>query len=48
MKFCIVVARYNENLEWTKKFSNVLVYNKGNPLSDDFNYVVLNNVASKI
>ena len=45
MKFCIVVARYNENLEWTKKFSNVLVYNKGNPLSDDFNYVVLNNVG---
>lgn len=45
MKLCIVVARYNETLEWTKNFSNVIVYNKGNPLSDDFNHIVLNNVG---
>ncbi len=45
MNFCIVVARYNESLEWTKNFSNVIVYNKGNPLSDDFNHNVLNNVG---
>ena len=45
MNFCIVVARYNETLEWTKNFLNVIVYNKGNPLSDDFNHIVLNNVG---
>ena len=45
MNFCIVVARYNENLGWTKNFSNVIVYNKGNPLSDDFNHFALNNVG---
>jgi hypothetical protein len=45
MNICIVVARYNEDLEWTKNFSNVIVYNKGNPLSDDFNEKYLNNVG---
>ena len=35
MKTVIVIARYNESLEWSKNFSNVIVYNKGNPLSDD-------------
>ena len=45
MNICIVVARYNEDLEWTKNFSNVIVYNKGNPLSDDFNEKHLNNVG---
>ena len=31
MTFCIFVARYNENIEWTKTFDtkNVVVYNKG-------------------
>jgi hypothetical protein len=46
MKFCIVVARYNENLEWTKQFLNVIIYNKGTPLlTDDFNQIFLNNVG---
>jgi hypothetical protein len=27
----IVVARYNENIDWVKKYKNVIVYNKGNP-----------------
>jgi hypothetical protein len=45
MNFCVVVARYRENVEWTKKFKNVIVYNKGKPLSDDFNQIVLNNVG---
>ena len=45
MNICIVVARYNEDLEWTKKFLNVIVYNKGNTLSDDYNHFVLNNVG---
>ena len=25
----IVVARYNEDVEWTKQFPNVIIYNKG-------------------
>lgn len=45
MKFCIVVARYNENLNWTKQFLNVIVYNKGNKLTNDFNEILLNNVG---
>lgn len=45
MNFSIVVARYNEDLEWTKQFSNVIIYNKGTPLTDDFNSIVLNNVG---
>lgn len=45
MKICIVVARYNENLAWTKQFLNVIVYNKGNPLTDNFNEILLNNVG---
>jgi len=42
---CIVVARYNENIEWTKQFSNVFIYNKGDPLIDDVSQIFLNNVG---
>lgn len=28
----IVVSRYNEDIEWTKQFENVLIYNKGDIL----------------
>jgi hypothetical protein len=42
MKYCIVVARYNEDVEWTKNFSNIIIYNKGNPLTD-YNQILLNN-----
>jgi hypothetical protein len=28
-KMKIIVARYTENMEWTKQFNNVLIYNKG-------------------
>jgi len=28
----IVVARYNEDVEWTRQFPNVIIYNKGEPL----------------
>jgi hypothetical protein len=45
MIFCIVVARYNEDLEWTKQFSNVIIYNKEIQLTDDFNQILLNNVG---
>lgn len=45
MNFCIVVASYNEDIEWTKQFSNVIIYNKGTPLTNDFNQILLNNVG---
>jgi hypothetical protein len=41
----IIVARYNENLEWTKQFKNVLIYNKGDKISDEYNQIILNNVG---
>jgi hypothetical protein len=45
MTFCVVVARYNEKVEWTKHFSNVIIYNKGNKLTDDYNEILLSNVG---
>jgi hypothetical protein len=45
MNFCIVIARYNEDVLWTKDFSNVLIYNKGNSLTNEFNEILLNNVG---
>lgn len=42
----IIVARYNENVEWTTQFPNVLIYNKGNKLEEDgYNEILLNNVG---
>jgi hypothetical protein len=41
----IVVARYNENIEWTKNFKNVIIYNKGNKLNSNFNEIPLTNVG---
>ncbi len=45
MTFCIVVARYEEDIEWTKQFPNLIIYNKGSPLDDNFNEIKLNNVG---
>jgi hypothetical protein len=45
MSFCIIVARFNENVEWTKQFTNVIIYNKGNKLDNGYNEVFLNNVG---
>ena len=45
MSFCIVVARYNECVEWTKQFPNVIIYNKGTNLDNGYNEVFLNNVG---
>jgi len=45
MSFCIVVARYNECVEWTKQFPNVIIYNKGTNLDNNYNEVFLNNVG---
>ena len=41
----IIVAKYNEDIEWTKKFENVIIYNKGKKLDDSYNYVNLDNVG---
>ena len=41
----IVVARYNENVEWTRQFENVTIYNKGEELNDGFHEILLNNVG---
>jgi hypothetical protein len=41
----IVVARYNENIDWTKHFNNIIIYNKGNNLDNSFNFINLPNVG---
>lgn len=41
----IVVSRYNENINWTKNFSNVVIYNKGDCLDEDYNEILLDNVG---
>lgn len=40
----IVVSRYNEDIKWTYQFPNVIIYNKGPPLSD-LNVIPLENVG---
>jgi len=37
----IVVSRYNENVEWTKQFPNLVIYNKGDTLGDDYTNEIL-------
>jgi hypothetical protein len=41
----IIVARYNENVTWTKQFDNVIIYNKGEKLEDGYNEILLENVG---
>jgi hypothetical protein len=41
----IVVARYGENIEWTKKYDNVVIYNKGPPLNRGYDEIRLANVG---
>lgn len=43
----IVVARYKENVEWTRLFQNVVIYNKGFKLVENFNEVMLDNVGKE-
>lgn len=45
MSFSIVVARYNEDVQWTKQFKNVIIYNKGKNLDNVYNQIPLNNVG---
>jgi hypothetical protein len=41
----IIVSRYNEDIEWTKQFKNVIIYNKGTKLDNNYNEVLLENVG---
>lgn len=46
MSIQIVVSRYNEDMEWTKQFPNVVIYNKGaDDLSPEYNVKSLPNVG---
>ena len=45
MKPTIVIARHHENVEWSKSFENVIIYNKGVPLEEGYNEIMLNNVG---
>lgn len=47
MNIDIVIARYNENLEWTKQFPNVIIYNKGKKLDGEYNEIFLDNVGKE-
>ena len=44
-KFLIVVSRYCENVNWSKQFQDVLIYNKGKPMNENYNEIMLNNVG---
>jgi len=41
----IVIARYQEDVSWSKEFSNVIIYNKGEPLDQYYNEIKLDNVG---
>jgi len=45
MPITIVVARYNEDVEWTKQFRNVRIFNKGSPLPAEYAETPLHNVG---
>ena len=41
----IVVARYNEDISWTTQFPNVIIYNKGLPMENYSNQIMLPNLG---
>ncbi len=41
----IVVARYNEDIEWTKEFNNLIIVNKGNKIDNIENQIYCINVG---
>mgnify|MGYP001162715733 FL=1 len=43
MDKCLIIARYNENIEWLKRYNDfkIIVYNKGETLSEDYNFEVI-------
>jgi hypothetical protein len=42
----IVIARYNENIDWSIQFPNVLIYNKGELIKNCDNQILLENVGT--
>lgn len=36
----IIIARYTENVEWSKQFENVIICNKGEKLEDGYNEII--------
>ena len=42
MDKCLIIARYNENLDWLTKYNDfkILVYNKGEELDQNYNFKV--------
>ena len=49
MSFNIIIAHYNENLEWTKNLppDNVIIYSKGNKPDVQFKIITLPNVGQE-
>ena len=44
-KIQIVVSRYNEDIKWTNKFPNVIIYNKGKKINGNYNEILTPNVG---
>lgn len=42
----IVVIRENGDVEWTKKFSNILILNIGEPLTTEYKYIYMENTRN--
>ena len=44
MDKCLIISRYNEDLGWLKEFKDfkIIVYNKGNELSENLFYEIIN------
>jgi len=40
----IIISRYNENIDWSKEFNNVTIYNKGEKMNIE-NEILLENVG---
>ena len=41
----IIISRYNENIEWSKQFLNIIIYNKGTKLDDSYYQINIKNVG---
>ena len=45
MKTRIVVARYNEDIEWLNNYKNVIIYNKGEKVQTKHKVIELPNIG---
>ena len=47
MKKCIILSRYNEDISWVYSYKNfkIVIYNKGEKLTDNVNIINLKNVG---